>query len=336
VFEYADQASDGQQVDVYDGQRLASGSWTGISGAAFTTGLGYRTSLALSLLTGFFNVRLGYWWDSGTAGRSTPRTLGGWLGRLFNSVFPVQRELLNEFLSRFPGTSEPYWYLSDGGHFENMGGYELIRRRLPLIVIIDAEADPDYTYQGLANMIQKARLDFDAEIEFCESNKLSEKLGGNSLARRYFGTLEQLRRGTWAEEPVNDPVTREKRLSLAPVDLERFSLAHAALAEIRYDASQSSPFKTESTIQAEVPHVAKGTDKKQNGWLILIKPTLTGAEPTDVLRYHSEHASFPHETTADQWFDESQWESYRKLGEHIGESIFGSFPTGTFPDFNAT
>jgi len=224
-------------------------------------------------------------------------------------VFPVLRELLNEFLSRFPGTSESHWYLTDGGHFENMGGYELIRRKLPLIVIIDAEADPDYTYDGLANLIQKARLDFDTEIEFCNQTQLDEKLG-RDLGRPIFGTLDQLRRGVWTEEPVNDPATRQKRLSLDAADSERFSLAHAALAEIRYPAHPP-------------------------GWLILIKPTLTGTEPTDVLRYHSQHQSFPHETTADQWFDESQWESYRKLGEDIGLKVFGSFSNNAFPDFNA-
>ena len=243
-------------------------------------------------------------------------TTGAWFGRLLGMLFPVQRELVNEFLSRFPGTSEPYWYLSDGGHFENMGGYELIRRRLPLIVIVDAEADPNYTYEGLASLVQKARLDFGTEIEFCDKNKLDEKLGEDTLVRRLFGTLEQLRRGIWAEEPVNDPVTRQKRLSLAPVDSERFSLAHAALAEIKYGAQSGAP-------------------QTSGGWLILIKPTLTGNEPTDVLRYHSEHPSFPHETTANQWFDESQWESYRKLGEHIGMKVFGSFPPNAFPNFNA-
>jgi hypothetical protein len=189
--------------------------------------------------------------------------------------------------------------------FENMGGYELIRRRLPLIVIIDAEADPQYTFEGLANLVQKTRLDFGAEIEFCNESELDEKLRETPM-RRFFGTLEQLKRGTWAEEPVKDPETRQKRLSLAPVDSERFSLAHAALAKIEYRAESGEP--------------------KTSGWLILIKPTLTGDEPADVLRYHNQHHSFPHETTANQWFNESQWESYRKLGEHIGMKVFGCFP----------
>ena len=60
--------------------------------------------------------------------------------------------------------------------------------------------------------------------------------------------------------------------------------------------------------------------------ILLIKPTLTGDEPTDVLRYHGANPSFPHQSTAEQFFDEAQWESYRKLGEHIAEQIFQIVP----------
>ncbi len=56
---------------------------------------------------------------------------------------PVQGYLMDELLSRFHGTARRRWYLSDGGNFENLGGYELIRRRLPLMIIVDTGADPD-------------------------------------------------------------------------------------------------------------------------------------------------------------------------------------------------
>ena len=51
--------------------------------------------------------------------------------------------------------------------------------------------------------------------------------------------------------------------------------------------------------------------------LILLKPTLTGDEPGDVLQYHTRNAAFPHESTGDQFYDEAQWESYRSLGRHV-------------------
>jgi hypothetical protein len=56
--------------------------------------------------------------------------------------------------------------------------------------------------------------------------------------------------------------------------------------------------------------------------LLYLKATLTGDEPSDVRNYHASHPEFPHEATADQFFDEAQWESYRKLGEHISSPVF--------------
>ncbi|MFY9574554.1 MAG: hypothetical protein WAV20_24400, partial [Blastocatellia bacterium] len=56
-----------------------------------------------------------------------------------------------------------------------------------------------------------------------------------------------------------------------------------------------------------------GTD----GILIYIKPTLYGTEPADVYQYAQSNHAFPHDSTADQWFDEAQFESYRMLGSSI-------------------
>lgn len=64
------------------------------------------------------------------------------------------------------------------------------------------------------------------------------------------------------------------------------------------------------------------------GWLVYIKPTLDGDEPVDIRQYHAEHPTFPHEPTSDQFFDEAQWESYRKLGEHIAIGVFGTAKLG--------
>jgi hypothetical protein len=59
------------------------------------------------------------------------------------------------------------------------------------------------------------------------------------------------------------------------------------------------------------------------GTLIYIKASLSGDEPADVLQYAALHPEFPHQNTADQFFDESQFESYRRLGYHIGTSVLG-------------
>jgi hypothetical protein len=63
----------------------------------------------------------------------------------------------------------------------------------------------------------------------------------------------------------------------------------------------------------------QGTD----GILVYIKPTSYGTEPADVREYAQRNKAFPHDSTADQWFDESQFESYRMLGSHVMESICG-------------
>lgn len=55
------------------------------------------------------------------------------------------------------------------------------------------------------------------------------------------------------------------------------------------------------------------------GTLVYIKASLTGDEPEDVLEYHASESHFPHESTADQWFKESQFESYRILGYHAAD-----------------
>ena len=312
MFDYPPVKSGSDEPKVlYEGKPLSLGQWAGISGAAFSTGIGSRTSLGLSFIAGFFNVRLGFWWDSGVdpakRGRATRSRLSKW----FTCALPVQSYLLDEFFARFHGTARRWWHLSDGGHFENTGAYELIRRRLPLIVIIDAGADPDYAYEDLANLIRKARIDFDAEIEFLDHEALralracqeGERLG----SLEYFGTLEMLRRGPWDEDPIpsTDGTTPATQPVLGPPDRSRRSLAHAALAWVRYEGRP-----------------------EPDSLIVCIKPTLVGDEPPDITHYQTANQDFPQQTTTDQFFDEAQWESYRKLGQLITERVF---PEGFAP-----
>jgi hypothetical protein len=70
-------------------------------------------------------------------------------------------------------------------------------------------------------------------------------------------------------------------------------------------------------------HVAVGDivyPEGEQGILVLLKPTLTGDEPNDVLQYRSRNHEFPQETTGDQFYDQAQWESYRRLGVHVAET----------------
>jgi hypothetical protein len=284
---------------------LDLGTWISISGAAFTTGLGSRTSLGLSLLCGFFNVRLGYWWNSGIApGWRTQGSSPSLIGRVyaaFTRFLPVHMHLLDEFLARFPGSASKRWYLSDGGHFENTGCYELLRRRLPLIILCDDGADASYTFTDLANLVRKARTDFGAEISFLDDDAITQL--GQELAK-LFGPLEHLRPCQRKE-----PVATSGDSPAGPCLENHFSKKHGAIARLEYP------------------------DGKE-GLLVVLKPTLTGDEPLDLIEYHASHPAFPQEPTSEQFFDEAQWESYRKLGETIGHQVFSALAiqmnAGTF------
>jgi phosphoglycolate phosphatase-like HAD superfamily hydrolase len=60
-----------------------------------------------------------------------------------------------------------------------------------------------------------------------------------------------------------------------------------------------------------------------DGVLIYVKPAIVEAESYDVYNYARSSLTFPHETTADQWFSESQFESYRALGREAIRTMVG-------------
>ena len=275
-------------------KRLSLSQWTSISGAAVATGMGAKTSLGLSLLLGIGNVRLGYWWDS----KAEPERQGGVapkpsgrLQRLISKALPVQSSLMQELLAQFHGPHRKYWYLTDGGHFENTACYELLRRRVPLIIVCDDGADPDYGFEDLANLVRKARLDFNADIKFM--------VGADNVAGHFQDLTPKPPHGEYGL------AGRQPKIDLGV----RVSASHVLLARVDYpDGEQLGPgFPLK--------------DGKAHSLLVILKPTLTGDEPLDVLQYAASHSTFPQETTADQFFDEAQWESYRRLGEHIGHVV---------------
>jgi hypothetical protein len=272
-------------------ERLDLGEWIALSGAAVAPGLGVRTRVARSFLLTALNLRLGGWWDSGVAPRA--RGARGKPGEKARHAFvaaarflvPTYVSLYDEAFARFPGTARQRWYLSDGGHFENTGCYELVRRRLPLIVACDASADPAYLFEDAGNLVRLARVDFGAEIEFMDDATLSSFLAPS--VRPFFGTLEQI------------------RLAATSADAGARRPLYGALAHVRY-ARRDPAWPNAPT----------------SGLLMLIKPVVGATEPEDIQSYRRGHASFPQESTADQFFDDPQWEAYRRLGEEAGRSLF--------------
>lgn len=226
---------------------ISLGEAVSISGAAASPNSGYHSSPAVSALLTMFNARMGAWLGNPGVAKTWQRR-GPFMG-----YFHLLKELLG-----WTDSASPYVYLSDGGHFENLAVYELVRRRCRYIVVCDAGADPDYTFEDLGNLIRKVRIDFGIRIEIDHSS---------------------LRKATAKHQ----------------------SSWHCAVGQVRYD----------DVNDGDIP-----------GTLIYIKPSLSGDEPADVLQYARAHSAFPQEPTSDQFFSESQFESYRALGQHIAESVF--------------
>ena len=142
----------------YGGDRgISVGTAMAISGAAASPNMGYHSSPVVAFLLTLFNARLGWWLGNpGPAGQET-----------FHDYYvrrPV-RWLLRELRGKTDRTAE-YVYLSDGGHFENLGLYEAIRRRCRYVVVSDVGCDPEATFEDLGNAIRKIRIDMGIAIDF--------------------------------------------------------------------------------------------------------------------------------------------------------------------------
>jgi len=227
---------------------LTLGTAVAISGAAASPNSGYHSSPVIAALMTLFNVRLGAW--LGNPGKAGNKSFTHRAPR--SAFWHVVKEALGLTDDR-----APYVYLSDGGHFENLGLYEMVLRRCRFIVIGDAGCDPDCALEDLGNAIRKVRIDLGIPIEIDQFDIASRK---------------------------------EKRSS-----------KYCAIGRIHYE-------------YVDGPAVEPGV-------LIYIKPALAGNEPRDVFNYKESSFLFPHEPTSDQWFSESQFESYRMLGLHILETM---------------
>lgn len=162
--------------DSYDAGTL--GRWVAVSGAAASPGAGSYTSRGLALLVYFLGVRLGLWVRSPQ--ESVPLK---WFSRLAWRFLPKPWMLTSEASATFFGVERPWWYLSDGGHFENTGVYALLKRELDFIILSDASCDADYQFGDIENLVRKARIDFGAEIDFYTREEAADlfSLAGTEL-----------------------------------------------------------------------------------------------------------------------------------------------------------
>ena len=276
-------------------ESLSVEEWVAISGAAISPGAGRSTGLNHSLVFTLANLRTGYWWDSGIK-RNQRLDLPG-LGKLRRWLFAVpaffstQTLLINEALGNFGGPWFKTWYLSDGGFFEVTGAYELIRRRVRYILLGDSGEDPLGRFNDLSNLIQKARIDFNADIRFFQR---TDELTADPRVKRVLDSLHQEDR-----DHCSAILTALGGLEDLRPNKNGMTKKHASLGFVYYD----------------------GCDEP-GSVILYLKATRTGDEDLDILHYAAENPSFPNESTGNQFFDEPQWESYRRLGEHIGTLLF--------------
>ena len=132
---------------------ISLGTAMAISGAAASPNMGFYSDPGLGFLLTVFDVRLGWWIGN-------PRNPAAWKqGRPPFGFAWLARELLG-----LTNDDQRFVYLSDGGHFENLGIYELVRRRCKVIVASDVSQDPLYDGAELRNAIERCRVDFGVEI----------------------------------------------------------------------------------------------------------------------------------------------------------------------------
>jgi Patatin-like phospholipase len=156
---------------------LSLGMALAVSGAAASPAMGMYTSHARAFLLTLANARLGLWFGNPknpvSWQRSDPKL----------SVGPIVRELLG-----LATDTNPYVYLSDGGHFENLGLWSMVVRRCGAIIVSDAGCDPDYTFEDLSNAVRRIRIDLGIPIEF---DAIDMSRSGQGISNRHVavGTI---------------------------------------------------------------------------------------------------------------------------------------------------
>jgi Patatin-like phospholipase len=159
------------------GGAISLGTAMALSGAAVSPNQGAQSSPALAFLLTLFNVRLGGWLGN-------PGPAGG--GRLptwqLNDPHVGTLALFNELFGRTTDTN-PYVYLSDGGHFDNLGLYEMVLRRCHYIVVSDAGCDGEYAFEDLGNALRKIRIDLGVPITFEPKIEMTKEGAGTNRNR---------------------------------------------------------------------------------------------------------------------------------------------------------
>lgn len=191
------------------------------------------------------------------------------------------------FLSTFrPPEQRRICFVADGGFYDNTAVAELMRRRCKLIVAVDAGADADGEFADAARLMRLGR-DLGVKItapDGSPSFPLDELTMPPSKSNDFWN-----RRG--------DP--GEKDGKAAPWAKRDF-----LVLKLHYAAASGPADRSIS-----------------EGWLVLVKSSMTADAPQELVQRRKTFPKFPNDPTVDQFFDAIQFDSYRLLGEHIGERL---------------
>jgi len=222
------------------------------SGAAANASAGYiGTGITMnplvSTVMSLLNVRLGLW--TGNPGRRDSRRVRSIPSFLMTGLYAgfSKHRRDSKFLE-----------LTDGGHFENLGLYELVRRKLEIILVVDGEEDPSISLSSLVSAARRIEQDFGARLDFPAGAGGPERL-------------------------------------------------------VMYPSNSGYPYGVK---YAKAPFLV-GTITYNNGGrgaLIYVKATLIRQMNFTTAGYLANNPAFPHQTTADQFFDPDQFDAYRFLG----------------------
>ncbi len=256
-----------------------------ISGAAVSPAMGKSALGPIGSVYALLNVRLGAWLPHPQWVRALPPGKDVW------NHNPGWTWFAREVLRRYKAL-DPYLFVTDGGHWENLGLVEAIRRGCKTIVTISAAGDGELSHATFAEAVEIARTDLGVEIS----------LDG----------IWNLRPAVEGETALTLPSGRQYILEPSgPGSVGRVAPGGFAFGSYTY------PDGSDDTA---------GPPVYRTGMLLLIEATMIDGLPVDVHAYAEGHPEFPNVSTADQFLTDRDFESYRMLGRIITEQALESLP----------
>jgi hypothetical protein len=344
--------------------RMTLPAATTISAAALNPGMGNFSSKVTSVLMTLFNARLGFWVNNPL--RVKRRAWVWWPSYFFY-----------ELLSKI-GSGNRKLNISDGGHIENLGVYELLRRKCRLIIAVDGGADPNYEFADLENLTMRARNELGIEIAFRDTMIPEEVMrvrpsNGYSDMRFSIADLYQIWEEFKLKDDAGQPILDEegRQVEVLVNYIPDGALAPEVFLEARLREKDYERYlklaKDQVQAKLNARHQVEGKEKIKVGTLVYVKSSITAPMmkpvmqppssrekgktmlkkatsyvksffvPTnserkdfsyDTYKYKIYHPSFPHESTADQFFDPVQWEAYYQLGQFLAADVLGKDSAG--------